>query len=104
MQPDVSVLRNERRKQIAPDGYFHGAPELAIEVLSPSESASQLSRKVELMLQAGALAVWVVYPDQRKVHMHSPGTATLRLGANNTLSLPELLPGWDLPVTKVFDD
>lgn len=104
VQPDVSVLRNERRKQTETDGYFHGAPELAVEVVSPSESASDLNRKVDLMLQTGALAVCVVYPRQRKVHVHLPGATTLRLGVSDTLSLPELLPGWELPVAKIFED
>lgn len=104
VQPDVSMLRNERRKQIEPDGYFLGAPDLAVEVVSPSESASDLNRKVDLLLQSGSLAVWVVYPRQRKVHVHLPGATTLRLGVGDTLFLPELLPGWELAVEKIFED
>lgn len=104
VQPDVSFVRGQRVEDTDDSSYFTGAPELAIEVVSPSESASDLSRKVDLMLKAGSLAVWVVYPRQRKVDVHLPGGATHRLDAGDTLSLPELLPGFELPVTKVFEE
>src|SRR6266849_4087856 len=50
IQPDVSFLREDRVRATAPDGYFIGATELAIEVVSPSESARDLERKVEALL------------------------------------------------------
>jgi Uma2 family endonuclease len=104
VQPDVSFLRNNRLKATEDEDYFLGAPELAVEVVSPSESAADLDRKVELMLGAGSLAVWVVYPRRRKVHICLPGSTTLRRGAGDTLSMPELLPGWELPVARLFED
>jgi len=104
VQPDVSVVRNARLRQTKQEDYFLGAPELAVEVVSPSESAADLDRKVELMLDAGSLAVWVIYPRQRKVHICLPGSTTLRRGITDTLSLPELLPGWELPVARLFED
>jgi|SRR5580700_5064476 Uma2 family endonuclease len=64
IQPDVSFLKNERVRATIGDGYFLGAPELAIEVVSPSESARDLHRKVSLMLKAGSLAVWLIYPEE----------------------------------------
>ena len=104
VQPDLSFVRGQRIEDTEDSGYLLGAPELAIEVVSPSESASDLNRKVDLMLQTGSLAVWVVYPGQRKVHVHLPGATTLRLGVSDTLSLPELLPGWELPVANLLQD
>ncbi len=104
VQPDVSFVLGQRIEDTEDSGYLLGAPELAVEVVSPSESASTLSRKVELMLETGSLAVWVVYPRQRKVDVHLPGGTTLRLGAGETLSLPELLPAWELPIAKIFED
>ena len=104
VQPDISVLRNARDRQTKGEDYFWGAPELAVEVVSPSESASDLDRKVELMLKAGALAVWVVYPLQSAVRVfRADGSATRHI-IGDTLSLPELLPGWELPVSRVFED
>jgi Uma2 family endonuclease len=104
VQPDVSFVRGERARDTPDSGYLIGGPDLAVEVVSPSESAADLDRKVELMLGAGSLAVWVVYPRQRKVHICLPGSTTLRRGIADTLSLPELLPGWELPVARLFED
>jgi Uma2 family endonuclease len=104
VQPDVSVLRNARRKQTKHEDYFLGAPELAVEVVSPSESASDLDRKVDLMLTAGSLAVWVVYPEERRVRVFLPDGTSHRRVTDDTLSLPELLPGWELPVARLFED
>jgi Uma2 family endonuclease len=104
VQPDVSFLRNDRRKATKREDYFLGAPELAVEVVSPSESASDLDSKVELMLEAGALSVWVVYPEDRIVRCFRPDGTSLRRRVGDVLSLPELLPGWELPVVRLFED
>jgi Uma2 family endonuclease len=102
--PDVSFLRIERVQKTADSDYFIGAPELAIEVVSPSESAADLNRKVELLLQAGSLAVWVLYPKQREVRVFLPSGVSHRKGIGDMLSLPELLPGWEFPVARLFED
>ena len=104
VQPEVSFLRNDRLLTVQYDDYFLGAPEFAVEVVSPSESAADLERKVELMLGAGSLAVWVVYPRQRKVHVYRPDGSLQRRVAGETLLIPELLPGWELPVARLFED
>jgi len=104
IQPDVSFLRNERAKTTADSDYFMGAPELAIEVVSPSERAIDLNRKIELLLNAGSLAVWVLYPDQQEVRVFLPGGQSFRKGIGDSLSIPELLPGWEVPVASLFED
>ena len=88
----------------ADSDYFIGAPELAIEVVSPSESAADLNCKVELLLKAGSLAVWVPYPKQREVRVFLPNGVAYRKGLGDTLSMPELLPGWEFPVARLFED
>ncbi len=104
IQPDVSFVRTERVRATPDAGYFLGAPELAIEVVSPSESAADLHRKVELLLKAGALAVWVLYPAQREVRVFLPGGVSCRKGIGDTLSMPELLPSWEFPIARLFED
>jgi len=104
IQPDVSFLRRGRVESTNPTSYSMGAPDLAIEIVSPSESAKDLERKTEALLNAGARAVWVVYPDTQHVHVHTPdGTSSLRK-AGQTLTIPELLPGFELPVSAIFED
>ncbi len=72
LQPDVSFLRIAQLKATAPDRYFEGAPALAIEVASESNTAAQLDLKMELYFAHGAEEVWVVYPQTRRVRVHFP--------------------------------
>jgi Uma2 family endonuclease len=104
IQPDVSVLRKERERTTVVDGYFTGAPELAVEVVSPSERPSDLQRKVQLLLKSGGHTVWVIYPEAREVVVHSSDGTVLTLGISDTLTLPALLPDWQLPVAKLFEE
>ena len=103
IQPDVSFLGMERVAATDPDGYFLGAPELAIEMVSPSETARTLNRKVDALLAAGSLAVWVVYPDERKVRVFLSDGTSYRLDPEDVLSLAGFLPGWEVPVAKLFE-
>jgi Uma2 family endonuclease len=104
IEPDVSVLRTERARTTSGDDYFVGSPELAVEVVSPSETARDLNRKIDALLTGGSLAVWVIYPEEQEVRVFVPGGTSYTRQANETLTLPELLPGWELPVTKLFED
>lgn len=103
IQPDASFLKMERARETAADGYFAGAPELAVEIVSPSETAKSLLRKVELLLGAGSLAVWVVYPEFRSVVVHSPGGTSITLRMGDNLTAPYLLKDWELPVATLFE-
>jgi Uma2 family endonuclease len=104
IQPDVSFVRAERIRDTPDSGYFLGAPDLAIEVVSPSESAADVNRKVELLLKAGSLAVWVLYPKLREVRVFLPKGVSYRKCVGDTLTMPELLPGWEFPVARLFED
>jgi Uma2 family endonuclease len=86
------------------DGYFVGAPELAVEVVSPSETARDLNRKIDALLAGGSLAVWVIYRDEQEVRVFVPGGTAYTRRINESLAMPDLLPGWELPVTKLFED
>lgn len=103
IQPDVSVLSIERARTTGGDDYFKGSPELAVEVVSPSETARDLNRKIEALLAGGSLAVWVIYPEEQEVRVFIPGGASYVRRGEETLSLPELLPAWDLPVARIFE-
>ncbi len=101
-QPDVAVLRRERWKGAVKGQYFGGAPELAVEILSPSDAIGEVERKVAQYLAAGAILVWVVMPEERRVRIfRADGTSTVR-HAGETMDAPELLPGWSMPVDAIF--
>ncbi len=101
VQPDVSYLSRARVLETTPDGYFSGAPELAVEIISPSESTKDIERKNKLMFTAGTLIIWVIYPKLRHVWVHSPGASKL-FTEGETLSAPDILPGFEMPVTALF--
>lgn len=85
---DVSVLTVERVAGFDPDGYFHDGPELAIEVVSPSETARDPTRKIDLLLASGTLAIWVIFPDQQEVRVFLPGGDSFVRDIRCTLTLP----------------
>jgi len=104
IEPDVSFLTIERALTSTEDGYFQGSPELAIEIVSPSESARDMERKIDVLLAAGAHTVWVIYPESRKVRVFLRDGTSYSRGTNDKLSLPDLLPDWELPVSKLFEE
>ena len=100
--PDVSFLSRERAEAVAPDAWPEGAPELAVEIVSPSEPASQLRRKVNLYLASGSRLVWVVYPDLSEVHAFAADGSIRVLRPGETLTAGDLLPVFELPVAAIF--
>ncbi|MBI4910551.1 MAG: Uma2 family endonuclease [Acidobacteria bacterium] len=103
IQPDVSFLVPERLPDDVDNDYVTGAPDLAVEVISPSESAQDVEDKTEAYLQGGAHAVIVVYPRTAKVNLVLADGTSRTLRSADTISLPNLLPGWELPVKDIFE-
>ena len=99
---DVSVLRTERVAGTPADGYIPGAPELAIEVISPSDTAEDLMHKIQQYLEAGATTVWAAYPKDGTIQVYRRGEPALTLGPGDRLEEPTLLPGWSAQVSEFF--
>jgi len=99
--PDVGFVRTGRK--VDPDARIQGAPDLAVEVVSPSDTASALLRKVQQYLRSGAHTVWVVYPDNAQVHVFESGGETRVLNRDDVLTEPDLLPGFSLPLAALFE-
>jgi Uma2 family endonuclease len=70
---DVAVNRRESIGENVPVGFFNGSPLVAVEVVSPSNRAEDLERKIEQYLAAGSSEVWVVYPDTSRVYVYRSG-------------------------------
>jgi Uma2 family endonuclease len=100
--PDVGFVRADRVPPGALGGFFPGAPDLAVEVLSPNDRAGEVLDKVQDWLDAGCQAVWVVNPAKKTVSVYRPGAAVERLIATDTLADENLLPGFALPLAEVF--
>jgi Uma2 family endonuclease len=101
-RPDVSFLRSNRVAKLDPDEPLEGAPDLAIEVVSPSDSKRALNKKVRHFLDMGTAEVWMVYLDSREVNVISTQSERW-LGVEETLESP-VLPGLSLPVGSLFED
>jgi Uma2 family endonuclease len=102
--PDFAFVRQERLAGgPLPRGYIPFAPDLAVEVISASESAEDVQEKVADYLNAGARLVWLLYPRLKVVVAHTPdGTRTL--GTTNVLDGGDTLPGFQMSVAEIFGD
>lgn len=100
--PDVGFVRAERVPATRMRGFFQGPPDLAVEVLSPDDRASQVLAKVNDWLGAGCLAVWGVDPAKQTVSGYHQEGQTVTWGTSDELSGGDLLPGFRLPVAEIF--
>jgi len=95
--PDVSVIRRDRFEQ---EGrLLEGAPEIAIEVVSPTDTAQGLRKKIKTYLENGSLAVWIFY-DDGSVLVHT--RAGVRELSGDQALEDSLLPGFSAPVSSFF--
>jgi len=101
--PDISFLRAERASQIDPNADIPGAPDLAIEVLSPNDTVSAVRRKIRQYFAAGAQFVWVVYPETREIEIwREAARPQVVLQDTDLLEAPDLLPGFSLRDGSIF--
>jgi Uma2 family endonuclease len=101
LQPDVSFLRSSQIQSSDPGGYYQGAPAIAVEIASDSNTAAQLDLKSDLYFANGSSEVWVVYPKTRKVLVHRAEGNIQTVAAGELRS--DLLPGWSVPVDDLFE-
>jgi Uma2 family endonuclease len=112
------ILSRERRLLLVPDAAFiatgrvpegealrasfDGAPDLAVEVVSPTDRLTQLDEKARTWLRFGARMVWVLNPRQRAVAVWMPDGAVRTLGSGEELDGGEVLPGFRIAVADLF--
>jgi Uma2 family endonuclease len=100
--PDASFVGASRLPVSLPRGYFEGVPDLAVEVVSPDDTKREVAEKVNMWLAHGTEVVWVAYPQQMTVEIHRVGKPPQRLTAADEIRNEPLLPGFVLPLSKVF--
>ena len=74
-----------------------------MEVASPSDTAAEMARKVAEYLAAGSQRVWVVYPQTRRVLIHRTDGSVLTYEGDDVITDEELLPGFSLPLSEIFE-
>jgi Uma2 family endonuclease len=99
--PDVAFIRRERLRGVDVTGPFAGAPDLAVEIVSPGDSAKDLQRKTETWLAHGTLAVLLMYPDSRSIVLWRDSGA-IRLSGDDVLDLDPALPGFSCAIHDLF--
>ena len=97
-------MRRERLDSIRSKGFARGAPDLAVEIFSPSDNVRQLMRKVKQYFAAGCHTVWIVYPERREINVLEASGADRLLTVADTLEAPDLLPGFSVPVATLFEE
>ena len=102
LAPDVAFLQTSRIAGRLPKGYFPGAPDLAVEVLSPNDRASEVVAKVQDWLNAGCTGVWVVDPKSQTVTVYGADRKAAILVSAETLTGGDLLPGFSTSVAGIF--
>jgi Uma2 family endonuclease len=100
--PDVAFVRAGRIPLGGVKGFFQGAPDLAVEVVSPTDRASEVAAKVQDWLRAGCSMVWVVDPENRAVAVHRSHNEITVLTAADTLTGGDALPEFSMPVAEIF--
>ena len=105
--PDVSFRLVPRSGGRQRAGFLAGAPDIAVEVVSPSNTAAETERKVQEYVAAGSQRVWVVYPatrtSPRHVVVHHPDRTTISYTGDDVITDEGLLPGFSLPLAEVFE-
>jgi Uma2 family endonuclease len=96
--PDLSIAH---RDQGANDKYYEGAPLIAIEIISESNTARHVDRKIKKYLANGSREVWVLYPKTRRVLTHFAGSDVVEIGRSHVRSrvLPEVSA---IPLSEIW--
>jgi Uma2 family endonuclease len=102
--PDVSLVLWEHVPESGmPERFWSIPPDLAVEIVSPSDRASDVHDKVYQYLASGTQLVWVLWPTTRSVSVFSRGRAVGELGVGEELDGGDVLPSFRVPVADLFD-
>ncbi len=103
LAPDVALVQPDRLPPEAErSGYLELAPDLVVEVVSPSDRLRDVSDKVMEYLECGVSLVWVVEPGRKLVTTYNPDRTSKILTVDDELDGGDVLPGFRLPVADIF--
>ena len=102
--PDVSFTRKDRLPDGRPPKGFGGAaPDLAVEIISPSENAADSDAKVQEYFESGARQVWHLLPETNRVVVYTSPSDIRAYGMEDEIDGGDLLPGFRCRVAELFD-
>jgi Uma2 family endonuclease len=100
--PDVAFVAHDRVPQAEVPGFPDLVPDLVVEVVSPSDRASDVSAKAAMWVDAGVRLVWIVDPQARLATVYRPGGLAAVVGADGSLDGEDVLPGLRLALRSIF--
>lgn len=100
--PDLAFIRRGRLPAEEPETFSEVVPDLAAEILSPSDRWSDVEEKIAEYLAAGVTVVWILDPSRNEVRVHRADRALEILGADALLTEPTLLPSLRVPLRDLF--
>jgi Uma2 family endonuclease len=106
-RPDLAFVlydRWPREKQVPDTEAWDVVPNLAVEVVSPSNTAREVLDKLAEYFRVGVERVWVIYPSQRQIYVYASPTSVKVLSQGDELADEALLPSFRLPLGTLFDD
>ncbi|HTD59159.1 MAG TPA: Uma2 family endonuclease [Gemmatimonadaceae bacterium] len=102
--PDLSFIDASRLPLPEGIAYLDGAPDLAVEILSPGNKKKDMAERIALFLRKGTRLMWVVDPKRRTVTVHRPESESFVLSIDDQLSGQDVLPGFECRVADFFDE
>ena len=100
---DIAFVSKSRAPEPLEFTWYEMGPDLAVEVISPTDRYTEVEEKVGDWLDAGTLAVIVVDPRRRTVKVYRTPADAVVLTEDDTLTVEDAVPGWKLPVSDIFE-
>lgn len=101
--PDWAFVAKERLPAKMPKGFLDLAPDIILEVRSPSDREKNVLAKIQRWLNAGVRIAWELNPQTQILTVHRANRKPQALGIDDTLTGEEILPGFTLPLRRLFD-
>lgn len=104
--PDVSFVARERLKGLKrlPKGYFQGSPDLAVEILSPSNTIEEIHDKIVEYFENDTRLVWVIHPDEKYVLVYHSPEPDRFLRPQDNLDGEDIVPGFSMALSELFEE
>ncbi len=101
---DVIFISKKRLKKLPKTGFLEVAPELVVEIFSPSETWKEIEDKIDEYFAAGVKWIWVVNPKNRDLIIYQGDKEPKKLRENDTLIGEDILSGFELKISKLFEE
>ncbi len=102
LAPDFAYVKQERLLPLSPRGYSLTSPDLVLETKSPSDSLADLTEKMRKWMAFGVPLGWMLDPETLILTVFRPGREPIILGPDGVINGADVLPGFELPLTRLF--